>query len=114
MNRRKFVGTGLFSTVALATVTNLADTRSAKAATPPAAELDELTTTDLQSGMTSGKYTAHSLTQAYLDRIGEIDKRGPAINSVIELNPEALAIADALDAERKAGRVRGRLHGIPV
>jgi amidase len=115
MNRRRFVRTGLFSSVALATVTNLADGASEKLATPPAAhELDELTTSDLQAGMKSGKYTARSITRMYLDHIDEIDKHGPAINSVIELNPDAPTIADALDNERKAGRVRGPLHGVPV
>src|SRR5205814_10461329 len=64
--------------------------------------------------MTSGKYNAHSVTKKYLDRIDDIDKHGPAINAVIELNPDALSIAADLDKERKAGRVRGRLHGIPV
>ena len=64
--------------------------------------------------MTAGSLTAHALTQAYLDRIAAIDKRGPALNSVIELNPDALAIAAALDAERKAKGPRGPLHGVPV
>jgi len=115
MNRRRFVRTGLFSSVALATVTNLADGATEKPATAPAAyELDELTTSDLQAGMKSGKYTALSITRMYLDHIDEIDKHGPAINSVIELNPDALSIADAVDNERKAGRVRGPLHGVPV
>ena len=77
-------------------------------------ELDELTIDDLQKGMGSGKYTAQTLTQKYLDRVEDIDQRGPTIKSVIEKNPDALAIATALDNERKAGRVRGRLHGIPV
>src|SRR5213078_2473465 len=81
---------------------------------PPAFELDELTIAELQSGMASGKYSAHSLAKKYLDRIDEIDKHGPAINSVIELNPDALSIAGDLDRERKAGRVRGPLHGVPV
>jgi len=115
MNRRRFVRTGLFSGVALATVTSMAEGAAEKSATAPAAsELDELTTADLQAGMKSGKYTARSITRMYLDRIDEIDKHGPAINSVIELNPDALAIADTLDNERKAGRVRGPLHGVPV
>jgi len=84
------------------------------AAPPPAFELDEMTIAELQSGMASGKYTSHSITRKYLDRIDDIDKRGPAINSVIELNPDALSIATDLDRERKAGRLRGPLHGIPV
>ncbi|MGH9711655.1 MAG: amidase family protein, partial [Candidatus Acidiferrales bacterium] len=77
-------------------------------------ELDEVTIAELQDGMKSGKFTAHSITQKYLDRIAEIDKQGPAINAIIELNPDALSIADALDAERKAKGPRGPLHGIPV
>jgi amidase len=115
MNRRKFVRNSLFSGVALATVTNLADAAAGKSTTsPPAFELDEVTIAELQGGMTSGKYTAHSITRTYLDRIEAIDKQGPAINSVIELNPDALAIADTLDNERKSGRQRGPLHGIPI
>ena len=115
MNRRKFVRNTLFSGVALATVSNVSESvASAPAQTPSTFELDELTIDDLQKGMASGRFTAMTLTRKYLDRISEIDKQGPAINSVIELNPEALAIAADLDNERKAGRVRGKLHGIPV
>src|SRR3989440_685746 len=117
MNRRNFVRNGLLSSVALATVRGVAEGSIEKATSvsaPAALELDELTVDELQSGMTSGKYNAHSLTRKYLDRIDDIDKRGPAINAVIELNPDALSIAADLDKERKAGRVRGRLHGIPV
>ena len=77
-------------------------------------ELDEATFTDLQKGMESGKFTARSITAKYLARIEAIDKNGPKLNSVIEINPDALAIADALDKERKAGKVRGPLHGIPI
>ncbi len=77
-------------------------------------ELEELTVAELQAGMKSGKWTARSLVEKYLSRIEEIDKRGPTVNSVIELNPDAQQIAEALDKERKAGSVRGPLHGIPV
>jgi amidase len=77
-------------------------------------ELDEITISDLQDGMKSGKFTAHSLVEKYSARIAEIDKHGPAINSVLELNPDALSIADALDAERKAKAPRGPMHGVPV
>ena len=77
-------------------------------------ELDEITIADLQAGMASGKFTARSITEKYLARIEEIDKQGPALNSVIEVNPDALAIADALDQERKANHLRGPMHGIPV
>ncbi|MGA2919851.1 MAG: amidase [Candidatus Sulfotelmatobacter sp.] len=77
-------------------------------------ELDEITISDLQDGMQSGKFTARSLVEKYSARIDQIDKHGPAINSVIELNPDALSIADTLDQERKAKGPRGPLHGVPV
>jgi amidase len=122
MNRRKFVRSGIVGGVAIASVRISSaakealgrDSESAGFVAPPAFELDELTVGELQSGMSSGKYTAHSLAKKYLDRIDDVDKHGPAINSVIELNPDALSIASDLDKERKAGRLRGRLHGIPV
>ena len=69
---------------------------------------------DLQRAMQSGKVTAREITEEYLARIDSLDKHGPAVNSVIELNPDALAIADALDRERKEKGARGPLHGIPV
>jgi amidase len=74
----------------------------------------EATIDALQAQMAAGKLTSHDLTAAYLARIAAIDKAGPKLNAVLELNPDALIIADALDAERKSGRVRGPLHGIPV
>ena len=74
----------------------------------------EATIDSLQTRMAAGTLTAHDLTVAYLARIAEIDKAGPKLNAIIELNPDALIIADALDAERKAGKVRGPLHGIPI
>jgi amidase len=77
-------------------------------------ELDEITIAELQDGMKSGKFTARSITEKYLARIEAVDARGPALRSVIETNPEALAIADTLDKERKAKGPRGPLHGIPV
>jgi amidase len=64
--------------------------------------------------MQKGEHTSRSITELYLKRISEIDKQGPKLNSIIELNPDALTIADKLDEERKAGKVRGPLHGIPV
>lgn len=74
----------------------------------------EATIEQLQQEMAAGRLTAHALTAAYVQRIAEVDRAGPKLNAVIELNPDALAIADQLDAERKAGHVRGPLHGIPV
>ncbi len=77
-------------------------------------ELDEITISELQTKMKSGQYTARSITQKYLERIEEIDRRGPGIKSVIETNPDALRIAEDLDRERKAKGQRGPLHGIPI
>jgi len=77
-------------------------------------EFDEATISDLQSRMKSGQISSQALTQSYLDRINEIDKRGPGLNSVIEVNPEALSIAESLDKERKSKGPRGPMAGIPV
>jgi len=76
--------------------------------------MDELTIHQLQEKMASGDLTALGITESYLERIASLDKAGPGINAVIELNPDALAIAEALDVERQAGRLRGPLHGIPI
>jgi len=81
---------------------------------PPAFELDETTIADLQKSLQAGENSSQSLVKKYIDRINEIDKNGPAINSVIEINPEAEAIAAALDQERRERRLRGPLHGIPI
>src|SRR5215208_1039956 len=80
----------------------------------PPFELEETTIADLQTAMGAGRMTARSITQQYLDRIADLDRKGPTLRHVIEVNPDALAIADSLDRERKSGRVRGPLHGIPV
>ncbi len=77
-------------------------------------ELDEVTLDILRRGMESGKYTAGNLAERYLARIAAVDKAGPGLNSVIEINPDALAISDRLDQERRAKGPRGPLHGIPV
>src|SRR2546425_2502748 len=118
MNRRTFVRKGVIGGAGLASVSFAISETSIGSSSPnfppPAFELDELTIADLQSGMASGKHSAHSLARKYLDRIDDIDKHGPAINSLIELNPDALSIASELDKERKAKRPRGPLHGIPI
>ena len=80
----------------------------------PVFALHEATIDDLQGRMGKGTETARSLTQKYLDRIEALNTKGPMLRAVIEVNPDALSIADALDQERKAGKVRGPLHGIPV
>ena len=76
--------------------------------------LNEMTIDELQKKMQTGEYTSRSITQLYLARIDAIDKKGPSINAVIEINPDALSIADSMDTERKNGKVRGPMHGIPV
>ncbi len=89
--------------------------QSPKSALPaPPFALEELTIDDLQSRMRSGSETSASLTRQYIERIGAMDQSGPAINAVLELNPDAEAIAARLDGERKSGKVRGPLHGVPV
>ena len=76
--------------------------------------MEEYSLSELQAQMTSGERTAREVCEAYLERIEALDKQGPALNAVLELNPDALDIADVLDAERQQGRVRGPLHGISL
>src|SRR6266496_6597467 len=76
--------------------------------------LEEMTMSDLQRSMDSGRFTAAVLVRHYLQRIKGVDRKGPRLNSVIELNPDAIGIAEALDRERKAKGPRGPLHGIPI
>src|ERR1700719_2777670 len=120
-NRRSFLKTTLIGSAAAA-FTPLYPAFGAPRETIPSTpvpdlkpfELDEITISALQDGMKSGKFTARSLVEKYAARIDEIDKRGPSINAIIELNPDAIAIADALDQERKAKGPRGPMHGVPV
>src|SRR5262245_21637794 len=104
--------------ISLATIAACRSTPPTSTAAPDSsrATLDvvELSATDARDRMAAGTLTSRALTQAYLDRIAAIDDKGPALNAIIELNANALSDADALDGERKAGRVRGPLHGIPV
>jgi amidase len=116
--RRNFLQTSALASVSAAVFPALAGARIVAAPVPEAEirpfELDEIAIADLQAGMASGKFTARSITEKYLARIEEIDKQGPTLNSVIEINPDALAIADALDKERREQHVRGPIHGIPL
>src|SRR3981081_22985 len=122
-SRRNFLRAGVTATFAAAAYPALGAARVADPVPSPAPggsafkkdfELDEITIDDLQKAFQSGQYSSRSLTEKYLARIAEIDKSGPTVNSVIELNPDALQIADALDQERKSKGPRGPLHGIPV
>jgi amidase len=87
---------------------------AAPASSAPAFEFEEATLDDLQRRMAAGMLTSRRLTAAYLTRIEALDRKGPTLRHVIETTPGALAIADALDAERRRGAVRGPLHGIPI
>jgi amidase len=107
VNRRRLPVTLLFTLT-------LAWLAAPEARQPSAFELDEMTVAQLQDAMAKGRYTSRQLVDLYLQRIAQIDRSGPTLRSVIELNPDAAAIADGLDADRKAGRLRGPLHGIPV
>jgi amidase len=89
-------------------------TTPARLAAPAVFDLEEMTIADLQARMEAGQETSRSVVEKYLARIEAIDRQGPAIRSVIEVNPDALADADRLDAERKARGARGPLHGIPI
>ena len=124
-SRRNFLRTGVTATLATAAYPALGSARVVDPLPPPSPtvtvavtvrdfELDEITIDDLQKALQSGQYSSRSVTEKYQARIQEIDKAGPMVNSVIELNPEALQIADALDQERKLKGPRGPLHGIPV
>src|SRR5271166_1882038 len=77
-------------------------------------DLEETTLDDLDRGFRSGRFTSRSVTEWYLARIDALDKNGPRVNAVIELNPDALQIAEALDRERAAKGPRGPMHGVPV
>ena len=105
MSRREFLATG-GSAIAAAGVK-----AEPVAGTRTPFELDEATIGELGARMARGETTAVKLVQAYLERAKAIDTAGPMLRSVIEVNPDALEIAEALDRERAAGRVRGPLHG---
>jgi amidase len=77
-------------------------------------ELEEITIPGLRQAIDSGKWTVTDVVAGYLARIEALDRRGPAINSVIEVNPDALSIARRLDEERVSGKSRGPLHGVPI
>jgi len=139
LNRRGFLAQGLGAGAALAAVTLVGDARAdtpgngpppnapqrppaapcgtvAPGAAPPSDEFElaEATIEELQTRMIHGRTTSKRLVELYLERIAALDAAGPRVNSVIEINPEALAIAEALDAERKSKGVRGPLHGVPL
>ncbi|GJM27952.1 MAG: amidase [Cyclobacteriaceae bacterium] len=116
MKRRNFLQTSalgsLFSTIGLAGCAFEGANESSAEVPVESFLLEETTVEQLQQEMATGNLTARSIVELYLDRIEKIDKNG--LNSVIEINPDALSIADQLDQERSSGNLRGPLHGIPV
>ena len=118
MNRRNFIksssAAGLLTGIGLPASAALVTKPSGNSEFTDDFELNEITVTELQKLMQTGKTSSKALTKMYLKRIEKIDKSGPKLNAVIELNPDALEIAGQLDAERKNGKLRGMLHGIPV
>jgi amidase len=117
-SRRGFLQSTLTASAAVALRPTLSSAREVSRTTEASAaevkpfELEEITVSELQDGMKSGKFTAKSLVEKYTARIEDIDKR--TVNAIIEMNPDAASIAEDLDRERKAKGVRGPLHGIPI
>jgi amidase len=122
MNRRNFLRNGSLAGLSLTFLaTSSCDTKKKSTDESPEGRdnidhftLNEITVDELQQKMSGGDLTCRTITELYLKRIEAIDNSGPGLNSIIEVNPDALTIADELDKERKAGKLRGPLHGIPV
>jgi amidase len=116
MSRRELIQASVAGGIgALATTASAWPQPAAGAEAHPAAfDLEEATLAELQEAIRSGRHTARSLTETYLGRIEAVDRGRGMLASVLEVNPDALAIADALDAERRGKGTRGPLHGIPV
>ena len=119
MNRRNFLKSSSLASVTLTGVGVVAcndsvKTTSASNTVTDNFELNEISIDQLQKKMQDGTLSSKAITQLYLNRIDQIDKKGPALHAVIELNPDAISIAEAMDNERKEGKIRGPLHGIPV
>lgn len=121
MQRRSFLKSGSLAAVGLGVLSSsscsiiVEESKQSQAAKSALDfELNEVTIQMLQSSMVDKSRSARSIAEQYLKRIAEVDKKGPQLNAIIELNPDALAIADEMDKERAAGKVRGPMHGIPV
>lgn len=114
MKRREFLNIGLAGSAATTVAAGKGRAQAPVTAAPAAPGLEEATIAGLQEAMKAGRLSAVSLTDFYLARIEDIDRRGPGLNSVIEVNPDARDIAAALDSERAARGPRGPLHGIPI
>src|SRR5215469_1203872 len=123
MKRRDFITTGTLAAASVSSLLASCKPDSAKSTTTSATaekdvvndfELNEESILSLQEKMAAGKYSSEQITNLYLQRIDAIDKKGALLNAIIELNPDAVSIARSLDQERKSGKIRGPLHGIPV
>jgi amidase len=125
MDRRNFIarstvaGAGMLALPGCTTETRehanqRAQKKSDSTSAAPSFAYDEVTVAELQDRMAKGTVTAREIAEAYIGRMDEIDSAGPQLHAVIERNPDALAIADAMDKERKEGKIRGPMHGIPV
>jgi amidase len=120
MERRNFIKAGSIAGLGSLLITShqangaSSDHIAPNKVTPVHFELEECTIADLQRKMESKTHTSRSITELYIKRIDAIDKNGPKLNAIIELNKEALSAADRMDKERRAGNVRGPMHGIPV
>ncbi len=110
LNRFSFLGI----TALLCLITCKSPVNKISGEKPDNSWIEEVTISQLQQGYKEGKYKIADIVKIYLDRINDIDKNGPRLNSVIEINPDALAIAEELDRELAAGKTRGPLHGVPV
>ncbi|MEO6960568.1 MAG: amidase family protein, partial [Puia sp.] len=121
MDRRKFLRAGSLTGIGL-TAAGMGSLKASSdflqeqtiPANIRALDLEEISISELQKKMQRGEASAVSITKEYLDRIQKIDKAGPMLNAVIEINPDAISIAEGLDRERKQGKIRGPLHGIPI
>lgn len=108
------VGAGTLSQKGRADRIPVSEPPRAVAPRPEAFELEELGIADLQKGMSEGRWSAADLVALYTIRVRDLDRSGPTLRHVLELNPDAAQIAEGLDRERKEGKLRGPLHGIPV
>ena len=120
LDRRTFLKAGALGSMTVLPVADAVTAAGRKSdqnqpgAPVPPFELEEVSIAALQERMASGAETSRSITEKYLARIAALDRQGPGLRQVLETNPDALALAAERDAERKAGRVRGPLHGVPI
>src|SRR5579859_436382 len=114
MHRRTFIRNTSITALMLPWALEACTAKKASLSEGSEINLDESTIADLQNKMKTGELTSKAITTYYLKKIDQLDKNGPAINAVIEVNPDALAIAEQLDKERSENKIRGPLHGIPI